>query len=58
MLSKEKLQEAKELYGQQTVSDVQMLVELADPDGVWSMYGDMGMYEHQECIEFLYFDED
>ena len=52
---KEKIQEAKEIFGEDVVSTVIELVTVSDPDGVWSLFGDMGQEEHQECVEFLYF---
>lgn len=47
--------EAIELYGQKIVSEVQDIVEMSDPDAAYSMFEDMGMFDHSECVEFLYF---
>lgn len=55
-ITDEKLKEAIDTYGSQIVSEVRELVAVSDPDGVWSMFQDMGMFEHAECIEELYFD--
>lgn len=57
MPTKEKIQEAIELFGREVVNEVISLVQVADADGVWSTCQDMGMDEHVECIEFLYFEE-
>lgn len=54
-MDKELLKEAVELYGSTTVSEVIMVVESSDPDGAYSMFEDLGYFEHSECVEFLYF---
>jgi hypothetical protein len=48
-------QEAIRIYGKDTVYTVTELVEVADPDGVYSMLQDMGRWDEAECVEFLYF---
>jgi|LauGreDrversion4_2_1035121.scaffolds.fasta_scaffold54831_3 hypothetical protein len=55
--TKEKIQEAIETYGRDVVAEVRELVAISDPDGVWSTCQDMGMFEHAECIELLYFED-
>lgn len=57
-ITKEKIKQAIEDYGQDVVYEVRSVVEVSDPDGAWSMFQDMGMDLHVECIEFLYFEED
>jgi hypothetical protein len=57
-ITKEKIKEAIENWGSQVVSEVRELVAVSDADGVWSMCQDMGMDDHVECIEFLFFEED
>lgn len=47
--------EAIEIYGQEIVNEVMMMVELSDADGMYTMYQDMGKDEHAECVEFMYF---
>lgn len=47
--------EAIEIYGKSIVSEVEMMVEMSDADGMYTQYQDMGMDEHAECVEFLYF---
>ena len=54
--SKEKIKEAQAIYGVDTVGTVLEIVGVSDPDGAWSTFQDMGMEEHAECVEFLYFD--
>jgi hypothetical protein len=56
-LTKSQVREAKSLYGTEiVVTVIETVAAIDDPDGVWSMYQDMGMEEHAECLEFLYFD--
>jgi hypothetical protein len=55
-MEKEKIKEAIETFGYDVVSEVQTLVGVSDPDGCYSMFQDMGMEDHAECVEFLYFD--
>ena len=47
--------EAIEIYGRSIVSEVVMMVEMSDADGMYCQFQDMGMDEHAECVEFLYF---
>jgi len=54
-MSKQTYQEAIDLYGQNIVDEVLSLVYLADADGCYSTFQDMGMDEHAECTEFLFF---
>jgi hypothetical protein len=56
-ITNEKIKEAIDTYGSQIVSEVREIVSVSDPDGVWSMYQAMGMFEHAECIEALYFED-
>jgi len=55
-MEKNKLKEAIENYGRVVVSEVIEVVQMSDPDGSYSMFQDMGMFEHAECVEFLYFE--
>jgi hypothetical protein len=48
-------QEAIRIYGKDIVYTVTEIVEIADPDGAYSMFEDLGKYEEAECVEFLYF---
>ena len=54
-MSKETLKEAIEIYGRTIVSEVMNLVYVADADGCYSTFQDMGMDEHAECVEFIFF---
>jgi hypothetical protein len=56
-MKKGKIEEAKELFGTSVVYEVIELVSLSDSDGCYTMFGDMGMFDHQECVEFLYFED-
>ena len=42
-------------FGGQVVAEVLEMVNFADPDAVYTTYQDMGMDEHAECLEFLFF---
>lgn len=53
---KTKLQEAREIFGNDVVSFVRSVVSMADPDGAYIQFQDMDMEEHAECVEFLYFE--
>lgn len=55
-LTKEKIQEAEEQFGKDIVEEVINCVEISDPDGVYSMFEDLGYFDHSECVEFLYFE--
>lgn len=55
-MTKEKIIEAIEIFGGNVVSEVRTLVDVSDPDGCYTMFEDMGMFEHAECVEFLYFE--
>jgi hypothetical protein len=55
-MTKEKIIEAIEIFGDNVVSEVQTLVDVSDADGCYTMFEDMGMFEHAECVEFLYFE--
>lgn len=50
------LQEAVQMFGQTVVDETRSIVEQSDPDGAWSMFSDMGMDSHVECVELLYFE--
>lgn len=54
-MSKETYQEAIQLFGKTIVNEVMNLVYVSDADGVYSMFQDMGMDEHAECTEFIFF---
>lgn len=54
-MSKETYKEAIELFGKTIVSEVLNLVYVSDADGCYSMFQDMGMDDHAECTEFMFF---
>ena len=54
----EVLSEAAEFFGWEVVETVVGCVEAADPDGAWALFKGMGMDEHVECVEFIYFEQD
>ena len=55
MEKKELIAEAKQLFGSHVVEETAMVVEISDPDGAYAHFEDLGMFEHVECVEFLYF---
>ena len=54
---KTRLREAIDCFGLEVVKEVRMIVQFSDPDGAYSNFEDEGMYEHAECVEFLYFEQ-
>jgi hypothetical protein len=58
MATKEKILEAVENFGLSTVQEVRLMVNMADPDGAYTQFEDEGMFEHAECVAFLYFEEE
>jgi hypothetical protein len=54
-MSKELIAEAIKTYGAIVVADVMEMVQISDPDGMFSMYEDVGLYEHAEVVSLLYF---
>lgn len=55
-MNDENIREARLTWGDNVVDDILEIVYISDPDGAWSLFNDMGMYDHVECIEFLYFE--
>jgi hypothetical protein len=51
-----KTQEAIEEFGAGLVYEVIEIVSVSDADGAYTMFGDMGIFDHQACVEMLYFD--
>ena len=56
MPKKELIAKAVEWYGKEIVNEVIEVVAISDPDGAYTMYEDMGMGIHSECVETLFFD--
>ena len=54
-MSKELLMEAISTYGKQVVDEVLEMVHIGDPDGLFSLYNDVGLTNHAEVVELLYF---
>lgn len=52
------LNEAIMFYGQEvTASVIDMVTNVGDADGVYSLYQDMGMDNYAECLKVLYFEQ-
>jgi hypothetical protein len=56
-MTQEKLTQAVENFGREVVAEVRTIVEFADADGAYTTFEDSGMFEHAECVEFLYFED-
>jgi len=47
------------MYGEKlTKEEIQMLIELGDPDCVWSLLQDFGDFEGMDFIEKNYFEQE
>lgn len=55
---RERIEEARQIWGDENVETVMLLVEMADPDGAWAGFMDMNQEELADCVEFIYFGED
>ena len=55
--TKARLHEAVKIFGLGVVVEVIDLVKVADADGVYVNFEDMGMYEHAECLSYLYWED-
>lgn len=55
MIDQGVMQNAVQCFGAVTVQDVIEMVGVSDPDCMYSLYQDMGMDEHAECVEMLFF---
>jgi len=56
-MSELKLQEAITLFGAELVNQVIEIVDMSDADSAYSLYEDLGHFEHAECISLLYFED-
>jgi hypothetical protein len=56
MIVTNKTQEVIEEFGVDLVYEVIEIVSMSDADGAYTMFGDMGMFDHQACVEMLYFE--
>lgn len=56
MTTDNKRQDAINEFGSDVVYEVIEVVEVSDADGAYTMFGDMGLFEHQACVEMLYFE--
>ena len=54
-MSQELIQEAVQCFGSITVEEVIDMVRVSDPDCMYTLYQDMNMDEHAECVEMLFF---
>ena len=54
-MMKQLIAEAISNYGDNVVSEVMQVVSMSDADGAYSLFEDMGYYDHSEVVELLYF---
>jgi hypothetical protein len=47
--------EAIKLFGEEVVCQVKETVDMCDPDAAYTAFEEVGLSEHAECVEFLYF---
>lgn len=57
MITSELMKEAIDLYGNNVVNQVVEVVSVSDADGAFSMFEDLGYYDHAEVVSLLYFNE-
>jgi hypothetical protein len=57
-MTKQLIAEAISNYGDNVVSEVMQVVSMSDADGAFSLFEDMGYYDHSEVVELLYFNND
>jgi len=56
MVTQEAINEAIEIWGADAVYQAMEAVALSDPDGAYTMFEDLGIFDQAEVVEFLYFD--
>lgn len=56
MINKGMLEEAIRLYGKDIVYTVMEVVAVSDADGAYTMFEDLGHYDHAEVVALLYFE--
>ena len=54
-MSQEVLLDAIQCFGKAVVQEVIEMVNVSDPDCMYTTFEDMGMFSHAECVEMLYF---
>ena len=56
MATQEAINEAIKIWGEDAVYQAMEVVAMSDPDGAYTMFEDMGIFDQAEVVEFLYFD--
>jgi len=56
MATQEAINEAIAIWGEDTVYQAMEVVAMSDPDGAYTMFEDLGIFDQAEVVEFLYFD--
>jgi len=56
MVTQEAINEAIEIWGEDAVYQAMEVVAMSDPDGAYTMFEDLGIFDQAEVVEFLYFD--
>ena len=56
MATQEAIDEAIKRWGQDAVYQAMEVVAMSDPDGAYTMFEDLGIFDQAEVVEFLYLD--
>jgi hypothetical protein len=56
MATQEAINEAIAIWGEDAVYQAMEVVAMSDPDGAYTMFEDLGIFDQAEVVEFLYFD--
>ena len=56
MVTQEAINEAIKIWGEDAVYQAMEVVAMSDPDGAYTMFEDLGIFDQAEVVEFLYFD--
>jgi hypothetical protein len=54
-MSQEVILDAIQCFGKAVVQEVIDMVNISDADCMYTTFEDMGMFDHAECVEMLYF---
>jgi hypothetical protein len=55
IMSQEVILDAIQCFGKAVVQEVIDMVNVSDADCMYTTFEDMGMFDHAECVEMLYF---
>ena len=55
-MNKELIKDAIQCFGNVIVNEVSSVIYISDADCAYSTFQDMGMDQHAECVEMLFFE--